>query len=959
MVREAGIAGSGCGRLRGAGLWLSRLISRRAGYAGVFALLFALAWLPVCGVLAASGYSFFWDVDGLSQQYVWFVYTGQWLRGVFSSLLSGDGLQVPLWTMDSGFGVDTVQSLVCTVVNPFYAVSALVPEQWAEQAFEASLVLQAYCAGLAFSLWSVGHGERRATTMVGALAYVFAGNMTAIFLQPGFLFPALAFPLALYGADRVFDRRSPLPFVAVMAWVFAFSFYDAYMICVMLVLYCLAMFFWKVERGVRGRLRWVRLARWVAVFVGYVLLSAAVAAVLFLPQAMAVLGQERLEVHRAEQVLYAPTYYIKLIMGFTSFSFAGGDAYTGWSPLAVPVLLLLLMRRRRQPALFWSFVVLTVMLCVPFFGSLMNAFQYPTARWAWAYSAFVSLAIARLLPRLLEARKREKAVIGAVCVVYVVCAAALPVSGVVRAEAVVMAAMVAVCFLGSVLGYRAAVGLLAVLTAVAGSVCFCQFPRLIGCYAPAGELWSIHDERGVAGAVEKAESRGDYDAAYRYDRTSDRVFVENSNLITATMGANFYNSMYNDGVDELLRSLGNPATHGANHRFDSLGEQSYVQALLGVRYLYASDAAAGRLSPLSTGNGALARGWDATLYESSVALPLAFVQYSYITKGEYLALSLVERQEALLQAVVLNERPRGLQVEDGLEDLVFESRSVPFTVEATGCEWDGSRACVTQPGAQLTLTFSCAPQTEAYLCIRGMDYRDFRASDYVSGDQWDAMGLLGRAGLLVRETKDNLLAKRSRTTTATLDVSSPLGTQGVVYPNAEDPMYGGPRDWACNLGYSEAGLATATITFQTQGIYSFDAIDVVELPTALLERQAQALSHQAAQDIALGCNEISCRATLDRDGLLFFSVAYSDGWSARVDGEEAEVLKADCGFMAVALGEGAHTVELLYETPYLREGAALSLVGVGGTCVLLWWRRRPPKVAALRVADGQAVSVNE
>ena len=76
--------------------------------------------------------------------------------------------------------------------------------------------------------------------MVGALAYVFAGNMTAIFLQPGFLFPALAFPLALYGADRVFDRRSPLPFVAVMAWVFAFSFYDAYMICVMLVLYCLA-----------------------------------------------------------------------------------------------------------------------------------------------------------------------------------------------------------------------------------------------------------------------------------------------------------------------------------------------------------------------------------------------------------------------------------------------------------------------------------------------------------------------------------------------------------------------------------------------------------------------------------------------------------------------------------------------------------------------------------------------
>ncbi len=940
MVQERGVLGAGSSPLDRFGTRLSRVIESRLGYAGVFALLFLLAWLPVLGVLAASGYSFFWDIDGLSQQYVWFVYTGQWLREVFFSIFSEDGLQVPLWTMDSGFGVDTVQSLVCTVVNPFYAVSAFVPEQWAEQAFEAVLVLQAYCAGLAFSLWSISHGERRSTTLVGALAYVFAGNMTAIFLQPGFLFPALAFPLALYGADRVFERRGPLPFIAVMAWIFAFSFYDGYMICIMLVLYCLAMFFWRVEKGVHGRLRWVRLARWVGIFVAYILLSVMVAAVLFLPQAMAVLGQERLEVTRAEQVLYAPTYYIKLIMGFTSFSFAGGDAYTGWSPLAVPVLLLLMMRRRRYPALFWAFIVLTVMLCVPFFGSLMNAFQYPTARWAWAYSAFASLAIARLLPSLLKTTRSEKIVITAVCVVYAVCVVVLPVSEVVAAEALMMAAMVAVCFLGSVLGYRLAVALLAVLTAAAGSICFSQFPSQIGCYAPAGELWAIHDDRGVAGAVEQARLQGRYDDTYRYDRTNDRVFVENSNLITGIMGANFYNSMYNDGVDALLRSLGDPATHGANHRFDSLGEQTYVQALLGVRYLYASDEAVARVSPLTIANGPVARGRDATLYESSVALPLAFVQYSYITSEEYLALPLVERQEALLQAVVLNEAPAGSSIENAFEGLVFDSKNVPYTAEATGCEWDGHHVRVAQPGAQITFTFSCAPQTEVYLCIEGMDYRDFKASDYVSAGEWDSMGLMGHAGLLLRETKDNLLAKRSRTTTAHIGVSSPLGTQGIVYPNAEDPMYGGPRDWACNLGYSEGGLTTATITFKTQGLYSFDNIEVTSLPMALLERQADVLLHQAAKDITFGCNEISCQAVLEKDGLLFFSVAYSDGWSARVDGEEAELLKADCGFMAILLNEGDHTVELTYETPYLRLGAAISILGIVGVGVVLWGRGR-------------------
>ena len=61
---------------------------------------------------------------------------------------------------------------------------------------------------------------------------------------------------------------------------------------------------------------------------------------------------------------------------------------------------------------------------------------------------------------------------------------------------------------------------------------------------------------------------------------------------------------------------------------------------------------------------------------------------------------------------------------------------------------------------------------------------------------------------------------------------------------------------------------------------------------------------------------------------MYFRIPYASGWSASIDGEPAEVLNANIGFMAVKLPEGTHQVELRYETPNLRTGAILSLFGL-------------------------------
>ncbi|MBQ8724409.1 MAG: YfhO family protein [Oscillospiraceae bacterium] len=68
--------------------------------------------------------------------------------------------------------------------------------------------------------------------------------------------------------------------------------------------------------------------------------------------------------------------------------------------------------------------------------------------------------------------------------------------------------------------------------------------------------------------------------------------------------------------------------------------------------------------------------------------------------------------------------------------------------------------------------------------------------------------------------------------------------------------------------------------------------------------------------------------TADSNNLVFFSVPYEDGWTAKVNGEKAEIETVDTGFMAVPVTAGENTIEFSYETPGLKAGALISIAGV-------------------------------
>ncbi len=67
---------------------------------------------------------------------------------------------------------------------------------------------------------------------------------------------------------------------------------------------------------------------------------------------------------------------------------------------------------------------------------------------------------------------------------------------------------------------------------------------------------------------------------------------------------------------------------------------------------------------------------------------------------------------------------------------------------------------------------------------------------------------------------------------------------------------------------------------------------------------------------------------LDKPQLVFFSVPYSDGWRAEVNGKAADVEKVSYGFMAVKAYAGENEIIFRYRTPGLTAGIIITAVGI-------------------------------
>ena len=347
---------------------------------------------------------------------------------------------------------------------------------------------------------------------------------------------------------------------------------------------------------------------------------------------------------------------------------------------------------------------------------------------------------------------------------------------------------------------------------------------------------------------------------------------------------------------------------------------------------------------------------DETSYEVYAArdrLPFGFTYSHVMARGEYERLSMARRQATLLQAAVVDNDD---VLATGLTELTprfsdsspaYRTTDVPDSAEGegavvgegsasastSGCSYEDGRIVVRQPGATLKLSFEGLPNAETYLSLKNLRY-------HLPEDEPDAdQTLLERLSSLYQGSS----LYQPDTYHAIMVSGDGGGVAGVECISSLSHMYGGKSDWLVNLGYSEKPLREITLYLPRVGSYSLDDMSVVVQPMDEFDGQIDALKEDVLDNVELPTNGV--RGTIDasKDELLFLSIPYSDGWSATVDGTEADIICANTAFMGIALSAGRHSIELRYATPGLGLGMTIGaggLLAAGVLVVVCELRRR-------------------
>jgi len=79
-------------------------------------------------------------------------------------------------------------------------------------------------------------------------------------------------------------------------------------------------------------------------------------------------------------------------------------------------------------------------------------------------------------------------------------------------------------------------------------------------------------------------------------------------------------------------------------------------------------------------------------------------------------------------------------------------------------------------------------------------------------------------------------------------------------------------------------------------------------------------------------------------GMLIVSESYTPGWKATIDGKPAEIRRVYGALRGVVVPQGAHRIRMRYRPTSVIFGAALTLTGVLGICILGLLERRRPRV---------------
>ena len=108
-------------------------------------------------------------------------------------------------------------------------------------------------------------------------------------------------------------------------------------------------------------------------------------------------------------------------------------------------------------------------------------------------------------------------------------------------------------------------------------------------------------------------------------------------------------------------------------------------------------------------------------------------------------------------------------------------------------------------------------------------------------------------------------------------------------------------------------------------------------------QRIEKLNRDVLEDVKYGTNLIEGKAHIDRQKILCLAIPYSNGWKGMIDGVFTDVFLVNNHYLGVLVDAGDHDISFKYDTPYLKAGEILSLIGIIAFLLLMIIERQLEK----------------
>lgn len=913
----------------------------RKKYYLYYSIAFTFVALVAFSPFYLQGRSFVRAGDGWFQHTKALAFYSRWLKSFAKAFFTGDWKNLPMWTFSTGYGANVIGTFHYYVLgDPFALISAFVSRDQIVNLYTVLIFARLYVAGIVFSELCF-YTEKRNTIAVlsGAVLYVFTTNVYYTCVRHPFFCGMLVwFPLIVLGVERILkEKRYGLYIFSVFICAVS-NFYFFYVTVLLTIIYVIWRIAWEFG------LKRIREA-------GSFLLKLIIASLVGTGMSMGILlpvlktfgisqrsgGTLRSQGHLS--LNWIVKWFLRLI------SWRGQDEM-GFMGITIAAVFLLFLSWKRDWK--WKTLALIIIGCCYSlsFRYLISGFSYLNGRWLLGLALPMAYMFVVAWDRFLKMKPWQTGCLLLCMFAYIIASRVLPSRSEVWSTRT--QALLAVVFIVLIYAARTPLicntgrtvkslwsGLLVTTVclscAMAGyfrnapswidySSQFLPYKDYISTYAnPDEESMEKELADRDAGKVSLYKTEAfpvrmylGAKNAFRYSSLQNLTF--NANVLEGTAADQFYWSMANKYVDDWLRELG--ATNGRGYQYSGVQGRLMPLALTGIRYAYAKSpiyAPAGYQHVAQKDNP-----MDALYpyYKNPTPLSLGILFDQYISREDYDSMDAVQRQQALLQGVVLSKEDVPSDFSEAKAE--FSDEDIPYSVSVgDGVTAEGERKfIVTEAGSKIHFAFQGKTGGETYLYLTGLDV--------VKGKS---------------ENKFQVIGIGSDGTQSSLSFA---------YFSEDHKWTDHKHDYLVHTGQAGGQPFTGfDLIFQTPGTYVFSEMRVVFQPLEEAQSQIGQLAENTLQDInfhedgtTFSTSWVTGKVHTKNKSVLFLSIPWNEGWNAYVDGKKTELFQVDTAFSGLTVEEGDHEIILRYRTPGLTEGVLISAISCAGWFLILIWKKK-------------------